>query len=274
MNKKIINSAIKKSAKLKWVSYFVLLSALFFSCKGNNIKQTKNVASKSKVKISNQDRKYIYLTFDDGPLNGSENIDSVILAEKLKISVFLVGRQVLKNRSMETYFKYYEDNPYIDEYNHSFSHANNEYQKFYSNTASVVADIEKNQDTLKLPFKIVRLPGRNMWRLDGRKKNDEISGAAAADTIALLGYKVIGWDIEWRHDDKTGAPLQSAVQIKNKIDTLLNEGKTFTPGNIVVLLHDQMFKEKWEESELKTLIDSLRANSNYVFEQIRFYPDK
>src|ERR1700741_4915840 len=52
--------------------------------------------------------KYIYLTFDDGPLNGSENIDSVILAERLKISVFLVGEHAQKSKLLGNYCKLYE----------------------------------------------------------------------------------------------------------------------------------------------------------------------
>ena len=58
---------------------------------------------------------YVYLTFDDGPLNGSQDIDSIILAEKIKISVFLIGSEVAGDREMATYYKYYEENPYIDE---------------------------------------------------------------------------------------------------------------------------------------------------------------
>jgi peptidoglycan/xylan/chitin deacetylase (PgdA/CDA1 family) len=215
----------------------------------------------------------IYLTFDDGPLQGSENIDSVILAEKIKISVFLVGEHVQKNRNMENYFKYYEENPFIDEYNHSYTHANNQYQKFYSNANAVVADIQKNQLLLKLPYKIVRLPGRNMWRIGTRKRDDVKSGSAAADSLAKLGYKVIGWDLEWQHNAKTGAPIQTVTDIKNEIENKLKSGNTFTPGHIVILLHDEMFQKKWEESELKQLIDELRKNPDYIFEQARFYPN-
>jgi hypothetical protein len=35
-----------------------------------------------------------------------------------------------------------------------------------------------------------------------------------------------------------------------------------------------MFQKKWEESELKHLIDTMRLHQNYEFEHIRFYPDK
>ena len=213
----------------------------------------------------------LYFTFDDGPLNGSENIDSVILAEKLKISVFLVGEHVEKSKQMDNYFKYYEQNPYIDEYNHSYTHANNHYKEFYSNAATAIADIQKNQALLKLPYKIVRLPGRNMWRIDGRKRDDGTSGATTADGLVGAGYKVIGWDLEWQHKPD-GTPVQTVDQIAGEINRLRNSGNTFTKNNIVVLLHDEMFQKPWEKSELKQLLDKLRADDSYVFEQIRFYP--
>jgi peptidoglycan/xylan/chitin deacetylase (PgdA/CDA1 family) len=217
--------------------------------------------------------KYIYLTFDDGPLNGSENIDSIILAERLKISVFIVGRQAEKSQQLGNYFKLYEQNPFVEAYNHSYTHANNQYQLFYSNPQHVLADIQKNEQILHLRYKIVRLPGRNMWRIGDRKKDDEVSGSAAADLVSKNGYKIYGWDLEWQHHDKDGTPIQSVNEMLKDIETRLESGKTFTKDNIIVLLHDEMFQQKWEESELKQLIDSLRKHENYVFEHIRFYPD-
>jgi len=130
----------------------------------------------------------------------------------------------------------------------------------------------KNQSTLKLQDKIVRLPGRNMWRLDGKSKNDGASGVQTADGLAKLGYKVIGWDLEWAHHAKDGTPVQSVQAIYKQIVNQLESNKTFTKNNIVVLIHDEMFQNKWEESELKQLVDLLRKHYNYIFEQIKFYP--
>lgn len=219
-----------------------------------------------------QNKCNIYLTFDDGPLNGSENINDIILKEKIKISVFMVGEHVIKNKQMDTYAKYYDQNPYIDEYNHSFTHANDHYEEFYNNAKKSVNDILYNQTLLKLPYKIVRLPGRNMWRLDGKSKNDVANGIQTADQLAKLGYKVFGWDLEWQHHANDGTPIQSVSEMSKSIGTLCHSGNTFTKNNVVVLIHDEMFQKSWEESELKQLIDLLRANPNYVFEQMRFYP--
>jgi peptidoglycan/xylan/chitin deacetylase (PgdA/CDA1 family) len=218
--------------------------------------------------------RYIYLSFDDGPLNGSENIDSVILAERLKISVFLVGENTERSKMLGNYYKLYEQNPFIEAYNHSFSHANGKYELYYSNPPNVLSDIQRNEQLLNLRYKIVRLPGRNMWRIGGRKKDDETSGSAAADLLAQNGYKLYGWDIEWQHNSKDGTPVQSVDEMAKEIETRLESGNTFTKDHIVVLIHDEMFQKKWEESELKQLLDKLREHDNYIFEHIRFYPDK
>lgn len=215
---------------------------------------------------------HIYLTFDDGPLNGSENINDIVLKEKIKISVFMVGEHVIKDKQMDTYAKYYDENPYIDEYNHSFTHANNHYEAFYNNVGKSVKDIVYNQSVLKLPYKIVRLPGRNIWRLDGRSKNDVTNGIQTADQLAALGYKVVGWDVEWQHRPADGTPVQTVNEMYTSVQKFCSSDKTFTKNNVVILLHDEMFQKSWEESELKGLIDLLRANPGFSFEQMRFYP--
>lgn len=218
--------------------------------------------------------KYIYLTFDDGPLSGSENIDSVMLAERLKISVFLVGEHAEESRKLNNYYKLYEQNPFVESYNHSFTHAHDKYREFYSNAQNVVSDIEKNEQTLGLRFKIVRLPGRNMWRTGDRKKDDGPSGKEAADLLAGKGFRLYGWDLEWEHHPTDGTPVQSVEQMTSAIVDRLEKGRTFTKDHIVLLVHDEMFQKKWEESELNELVDNLKKHENYVFEHIRFYPDK
>lgn len=90
----------------------------------------KNKLTSGKPATSESSLKFIYLTFDDGPLNGSENIDSVILAERLKISVFLVGEHAEMSKQLGTYYKLYEQNPFVEVYNHSFTHAKDKYELF------------------------------------------------------------------------------------------------------------------------------------------------
>ncbi|HEU5168234.1 MAG TPA: polysaccharide deacetylase family protein [Chitinophagaceae bacterium] len=247
----------------------MVLLAATSSCQ---TQQKKNINA-VKTPLTAAPLKYIYLSFDDGPLNGSENIDSVILGERLKISVFLVGEHAEKSKQLGTYYKLYEENPFVEVYNHSYTHANNKYELFYSNPENVLADIQKNEKLLNLRYKIVRLPGRNIWRVGGRKRDDGTSGSAAAHLLEKNQYKIYGWDIEWRHNASNGIPVQSVDEMVKEIETRLENGNTFTQGHIVILIHDEMFQKKWEESELKQLIDKMRLHQNYEFEHIRFYPD-
>lgn len=250
-----------------------LVLVMFIANSSCQMQQTKNI-NPVKLPLTTAPAKYIYLSFDDGPLNGSENIDSVILGERLKISVFVVGEHAEKSKQLGTYYKLYEQNPFVEVYNHSYTHANNKYELFYSNPENVLADIQKNEQLLNLRYKIVRLPGRNIWRVGGRKRDDETSGSKAADLLEKSGYKIYGWDIEWQHHASNGTPVQSVDEMVKEIETRLENGNTFTQGHIIILLHDEMFQKKWEESELKHLIDTMRMHQNYEFEHIRFYPEK
>ncbi|MBS1747152.1 MAG: polysaccharide deacetylase family protein [Bacteroidetes bacterium] len=269
--------------QISWILSLVVL-VTGTSCSG---KQPAPETTKSEViseakndstvveKPLNDSLKYIYLTFDDGPLNGSEYIDSLAWAEKIKINVFAVSYNMKLSNRMRSYFQMYNQNPYVEIYNHSYTHANNKYKRFYSDPQNVLNDIIRNQDTLGLKYKIVRLPGRNIWRVGDRKRDYfDSSGEASANLIAANGYQIFGWDMEWRHNSKTGKPIQSVSSMLNEVNSRLQKGTTFTPGNIVVLLHDEMFREKTERDELKSFLDSLKMNKNYVFEHVRSYPLK
>ena len=215
---------------------------------------------------------HIYLTFDDGPLEGSEDIDDAAKAEKIKVNVFVVGSHVRAIPRLRSYFQLYETNPYIEVGNHSFSHAHDDYRQFYANPGAVYQDFIKNERALFLKSKLARLPGRNMWRLGAKSINDVKSGAVAADLLAKNGFSVFGWDLEWRHDGRTGAPVQTVGDMQQKIETLLKEHKTVTQNHIVILCHDEMFRKSWEETELKQLLERLKATGLYEFNHLSEYP--
>ena len=215
---------------------------------------------------------HIYLTFDDGPLEGSEDIDDAVKADKIKINVFVVGSHVRSVPRMSSYFQLYENNPYIEVGNHSYSHAHDEYSLFYKDPEAVYQDFEKNERVLQLKTKLARLPGRNMWRIGNITKNDVISGSSAGDLLSKNGYTVFGWDLEWQHDARTGAPIQTVNDIYHVIESLLKERKTVQENHIVILCHDEMFRKNWEETELKQLIDRLKLTGKYEFNHLSEYP--
>jgi peptidoglycan/xylan/chitin deacetylase (PgdA/CDA1 family) len=216
--------------------------------------------------------KHIYLTFDDGPLEGTEDLSEAVQTEKIAITVFVVGSNVVASQRLKAYYHLYERNPYIEIGNHSYSHAHGAYRKFYQNPEQVFLDFLKNQMVLHMKNKLARLPGRNMWRLMGKIRNDVTSGASTADLLFKHGYSVFGWDLEWQHDSKTGAPIQTVEDIVHLIKKLLAEKKTLTENHLVLLCHDPMFQKKWEETDLKELVERLRATGEFSFNHLSEYP--
>lgn len=216
--------------------------------------------------------KHIYLTFDDGPLIGSAAVDSIITSKNIKTSVFLVGKHVHMSKKLKKDFENYYNNPLIESYNHSFSHANNRYSLFYSNPATATADFEKNEESLSLKHKIIRLPGRNIWVFDDVRHVDLKSGSSTADMLYEKGYKIYGWDIEWRMNGYSGVPEQSVDEIYNRVKNYINNKSSLFPNNVVLLMHDDMFRHKKGQQLLVNLLDSLQQHKDYSFEHIRDYP--
>lgn len=199
----------------------------------------------------------VYLTLDDGPLPESKCIDSLIRREQIKVNIFAVGVNLEEKKAGSENYTRYKSNPYIKIFNHSYSHADGHYKKYYRDAAAVLKDFRKNDSLLTPSFSIIRMPGRNMWRVSGRSRNDINSGIDAADLLAASGYTVIGWDVAWLQDSLTKEPIINALALADTIDRRLRNGGTFRKGHLVLLLHDQMFCSASMVDELKKLIEEI-----------------
>lgn len=213
----------------------------------------------------------IYLTFDDGPLFGSENINKIIEAEKVRVNAFVVGRHVENSNKLKEMYDLYLSNPYIEIGNHSYSHAVGKYREFYSNTPMSIDDFDRCQHRLKIPTKLARLPGRNQWRLNTISKDDISSGNLTSDSLHKMGYKVYGWDLEWFRDTKKGGPKQSVDNMVSIIEKKLADSSTVRPGHLILLTHDDMFKSAGAQ-QLQQLIEKLKATKKYAFDHLSNYP--
>jgi len=232
-----------------------------------------NAVKTAETPPKKESRYHLYLTFDDGPVEGSEDISAVVQAGQIKINVFVIGSHIKMSSRLKSYYQLYELNPCIEIGNHSYSHANEKYLRYYSQPDKVLKDIVKNEQMLNLKNKQVRLPGRNMWRLKSKSLNDNKSGAAAADLLFKKGYSIFGWDLEWRHNERNGLLLQTVDDMMYLIEKLLRERKTFTENHLVFLCHDEMFLKDWNDiEELKELIARLRATGLYEFNHLSEYP--
>ncbi len=231
-----------------------------------------NLTSVPEKKDSLNTGKYIYITIDDAPLKGSEYIDSIITVTKIKTSLFLVGNGIDGNKRFRQYYEKFRENPYIEIYNHSYSHASNRYTAFYKNPEAVLSDFERNQTEFSLSHKIARLPGRNLWLLGERKKNYNQTGASSAGLLAEKGYKVFGWDVEWNYDAKDYNPKQSIDELVKEIENCCNFNKTFTKNHVVLLMHNQMFGKVNDRNDLGELINRLKERG-FIFECLSLYPE-
>jgi len=216
---------------------------------------------------------HFYLSFDDGPINASRVVEELVNRDSIRINMFIIGKYVYKNDTMRALFDSLRANPAIEIGNHSYTHANRHYHLFYTNTAAAVKDFELNTDSLHLTNRLVRLPGRNMWRINGKSRNDLESGKPVADSLELLGYRVVGWDIEWQADS-CGKMTRTADEMMTVVESLLQAKKTFTPGHIVILFHDVMMELPYNYQQFRAFIEKIKANKSYRLEHLSHYPDQ
>ncbi|MEF9478590.1 polysaccharide deacetylase family protein [Chryseobacterium sp. 1B4] len=135
------------------------------------------------------DKRVIYLTFDDGPNQGTENLLKILDKRNVCATAFLVGKHAYGSKKQKDDLLLLKQNPLIELANHSFTHAHNKYTDFYKNANAVVHDFDIAKDSLKLTDKIARTPGRNIWRLNNINVTDIKSSTAAADGLKKPAIK-------------------------------------------------------------------------------------
>ena len=216
-------------------------------------------------------KRVIYLTFDDGPNKGTGNVMDIVREENVPITMFLIGRQVHDSKWQNTTFDSIASSHLIEIQNHSYTHAHNHFQKFYLSPASVIKDFIRSADTLRLGSKIIRTPGRNIWRLENISSTDIKQSAAAADSLRNDGFKLVGWDVEWRFDNHLKLE-KTTDELLRQLDTLFTKEQMKIPGNLVLLAHDQSFADATDSTSLHNFIHKLKESDLYSFETISKYP--
>ncbi|MFV0158903.1 polysaccharide deacetylase family protein [Empedobacter falsenii] len=235
----------------------------------SSLSQLDTIVKAEKLQKVDSTKQYVYLTFDDGPYKGSKNINKILTEENVKGTVFLVGFNAF-TKDLKQNVEDYKANPNVEIANHTFSHARNKYKTFYSIPEQVYEDIGKNEVVLDIHSRWVRLPARNTWRLNKRKKDDPMKNAIpAADLIAKNQYYIYGWDYEWNRNQEG---LTSPENIYNGIVNRLDQNKTFEKNHLVILMHDDMFNSDTNAEKLRQLIILLKQNPKIVIEGISGYP--
>ena len=220
-------------------------------------------------------KRYVYLTWDDSPQPpGTLNCKRIFQQEGVKVTFFSVGFNQVgpqKRRLIDSIRNGY---PQFLLANHSFSHGfRDQYAKFYSSamTDSAFNDFMKNEAELKIPVKIIRLPGNNTWASNG-----DIHGQKSENPLIRKldekGYKIIGWDVEWGQQAHAKAPKEGAQEMVNRINQRFDDENLNHPNAIVILSHDRLFEKKEYADSLVRFITLLKQDPRYVFETIDHYP--
>ncbi|MBT1156510.1 polysaccharide deacetylase family protein [Aminobacter anthyllidis] len=221
----------------------------------------------------------IYLTFDDGPLDGTSNILDVLQAENVPATMFMVGLHAKSSPESKALVARAKSMPLVTVGNHSYSHAYNRYRRFYADTEAVVADMVRANAVLGLEAPThARLPGRNVFRLPNISTNDLSIDQHERNVeqpdyefVAATGFWLYGWDHEWVHDG-TGKPVQSVTRLVSEIDHMFSGKVRFVrPNRLILLMHDEMFRDTFNgTANLTALIQGLRQRG-YSFGHIPDY---
>ncbi len=218
--------------------------------------------------LGNLPAQCIYLTFDDGPLNGTTNCLKICNELGIKATFFLVGKHAESVYGKQVITLLQNNSPHILIANHSYSHANEKYKDFYNNPHKALADFYQAEQNLPVSYKIVRLPGYNT-----RMRNGILNSVGLVKPVSVLliedGFKLIGWDLEWIFK-REGTPKK----VVDEILYLLLSQKVNIPNHLVLLVHDWMFQKEEQVVLLKELILRLKKYSNICFETVDKYPLK
>lgn len=270
--------------KLNLTSMAMIALVTVSSCKNKGAAENKGADSVkpetakmvpgTPIQLDNTKR-YIYLTWDDSPQPpGTVNSKAVFVEEGIKATFFSVGfNQVgpFKKRLIDSIRNAY---PQFLLANHSFSHGfKDKYGTFYSPamTDSALNDFLRNEKELNIPVKIIRLPGNNGWAANGDLHGQK-SNTALVKKLDSLGYKIIGWDLEWTQQAKAKAPKESVDEMIQRVNQKFDDGTTNQQNALVILSHDRLFEKKQYADSLKKFISSLKQDKRIVFETLDHYP--
>jgi len=258
-------------------SAFFLLIQLFVFFNTNSISNPKSikivrsVESQSMPKVDSLS-KYVYLTFDNGPLPGSSNCIDICLNEGVKASFFEIGVHYTRSAFGKKIYDKIQNHPsQFVLCNHSLTHAfMGKYQAYYHLPDSALSDFLKGSKVLKVKNNIARLPGNNGWATaQGIKGSGLVK--PLLHKLDSVGINVIGWDMEW-HFNKMGRPISSPEHIIKLADSLLTHNLLRNKNHLVILMHDHMFKNPEDSLKLVTLIKGLKEIPHVQFEKINAYP--
>lgn len=192
------------------------------------------------VPEEDEGRKKVYLTFDDGPSTGTEEILAILKEYDVKATFFVVGKE--DDYSMEMYKKIVEEGHTLGM--HSYSH---QYSTIYQSVEAFAQDIKRQEDLLKEAtgedIRLFRFPGGS---------SNLVSNIGMQEFIKYLneeGITYFDWNVS--SGDATSKSLEPEALVQNVIQDV------GIYKNSVVLMHDAADKPNTVKA-LPMLIEQLQ----------------
>lgn len=224
------------------------------------------------IALASSHKKKIYITFDDGPNAGTMNVLNAVIEQQVPVSFFVVAKHVYDSREQNLTWEKLKSTAGIEICNHSYSHAGNRYSRFYQDPQRVIADFNRSRDSLDFQNNVARMPGRNAWRIGSVRHTDVKESRKAIDSVSLAGFSIMGWDVEWGFDHQRFVPDADTSLMFRRIENLLRDSATRTPGHLVLLAHDQAFRTEEDVQLLKAVLLSLKNHPEYELVLASIYP--
>jgi peptidoglycan/xylan/chitin deacetylase (PgdA/CDA1 family) len=211
------------------------------------VEPNKNNSNETKPSNTSENKKEVFLTFDDGPTsNITPRILETLDKYNVKATFFVIGQNAEKHPELIKEEK--AKGHFIA--NHTYSH---DYEYIYSNTDNLLKDLEKGNQVLasilgEYNNKTIRFPGGSF----GSKR------APYRDAVKKAGYTYVDWNALNGDAERLNVPADELI---NRIkDTV---GKK---NHVVILMHDAATKKTTADS-LPQVIEYLKSQG-YEFKTL------
>jgi len=218
-------------------------------------------------------KRTIYLTFDDGPNNGTQTVIDILNAEQVPATFFLIGTHEKEMNAAKIVMPQLRDMPNVVLCNHSYTHAyRNHFDRFYADVPGCLNDFRRCRDSLHLTNNISRTPGNNIWRTPHFNQTTFTRYRPAVDNLRDSGFILLGWDAEWRF--RSLKLIQTADQMANEISDMYTStgNPNKVPNHCVLLMHDLTFEDAADSASLHQLIHRFKMDSLYRFDVVTNHP--
>ncbi|HEY4391290.1 MAG TPA: polysaccharide deacetylase [Paenibacillus sp.] len=161
--------------------------------------------------------KIVYLTFDDGPSNLTDQVLGILKKEDVSATFFILGENAKKMPEVIT--RIVEAGHTIG--NHTYNH---EYSELYQSFNVFWGQIKETEEVLReitgVRPELVRAPGGTYDHFD----------KTYFDLLEQAGYKVFDWDVDSGDSKRKGVPAAEILRnstpskLKNQMIVLMHDG--------------------------------------------------